>query len=89
MTYSFAILSTCEKQMSKICKKNRVLGFALEKKMAEILEDPLSYKPLKHDLAGEFRVHVTKSFVLKFGVNQTIQKVTFLSFEHHDEAYRR
>lgn len=87
--YNLEIKPSCQKDIEKLCKKNPVLREALEKKMNEILENPQHYKPLKYDLAGEKRVHITKSFVLKFEVNETNKTVTFIFFGHHDEAYRR
>ena len=79
----------CEKSIDKLCKKNPVLRKALEKKMSEILENPQHYKPLKYDFAGERRVHIMKSFVLKFEINEQNKKVIFFFFGHHDEAYKR
>ena len=70
-----------------MCRKNPVLRNALEKKMNEILENPHHYKPLRYDLAGERRVHILKSFVLKFEINENIKTVCFIFFGHHDEAY--
>ena len=60
-----------------------------EMKMSEIVENPQHYKPLKYDLAGQRRVHIMKSFVLKFEINEATKSVIFLFFGHHDEAYRR
>ena len=57
--------------------------------MAEIQANLHAYKPLKHGLKGERRVHILKSFVLKFGIDESSQTVTFFTFDHHDEAYRR
>lgn len=63
--YNIEIKPSCQKDIEKACKKNQVLKEALQKKMAEILENPQHYKPLKYELAGERRVHIMKSFVLK------------------------
>ena len=79
----------CEKSMEKLCRKNPVLREALEKKMNEIVQNPQHYKPLKYDLAGERRVHIMKSFVLKFEIHENKKVVEFFFFGHHDEAYRR
>ncbi|MEK6946485.1 MAG: hypothetical protein AABX32_02660 [Nanoarchaeota archaeon] len=57
--------------------------------MSEILDNPSRYKPLRYDLAGVRRVHILKSFVLKFEIDESRKAVNFLAFEHHDEAYRR
>ena len=65
MTYGFIVNEKCQKEIYKHSKKNHVLEEALKSKMKEILEHPEHYKPLRHDLAGERRVHILKSFVLK------------------------
>ena len=78
-----------QKDINKLCKKNPILRDALEKKMNEIVENPQHYKPLKYDLAGERQVHIMKSFVLKFEIDEQNKIVTFFFFLHHDEAYRR
>jgi len=89
MTYSMLVSEQCENTIEKLCKKNPVLREALEKKMQEIVENPYHYKPLKYDLAGQRRVHIMKSFVLKFEIDEQNKIVTFIFFGHHDEAYRR
>src|SRR3989344_4503690 len=75
--------------IDELGKKNPVLRDALEKKINEIVKNPQDYKPLKNDLAGERRVHIMKSFVLKFEIDNINRIVTFIMFGHHDEAYRR
>ena len=87
--YNTEIKPSCQNSIDKLCRKNPVLRKILEKKMNEVLENPQHYKPLKYDLAGEKRVHIMKSFVLKFEVNESNKTVTFIFFGHHDEAFRR
>lgn len=87
--YNIEIKPSCQRDIDKLCKKNPVLRESLKKKMNEIVENPQHYKPLKYDLAGERRVHIMKSFVLKFEIDEAIKTVTFIFFGHHDEAYRR
>ena len=87
--YNKGIKPSCQKRIEKLCKKNPVLREALEKKMNEIVQNPQHYKPLKYDLAGERRVHIMKSFVLKFEIDENTKTVEFLFFGHHDEAYER
>jgi len=55
--------------------------------MNEILTNPFRYKALKNNLVGERRVHILKSFVLKFVVNKQTKTITFIFFGHHDQAY--
>lgn len=87
--YDIEIKPSCQESIEKLCKKNPVLRKALEKKMHQIVETPCHGKPLRYDLAGERRVHIMKSFVLRFAVNEATKTVVFLFFGHHDEAYRR
>ena len=89
MTYNIEIHPKCKDEIRKLCKKNPVLENSLKKKMEEILENPQHYKPLRHEFAGERRVHIMKSFVLKYGIDEAGKTVIFLFFGHHDEAYRR
>jgi len=87
--YNLEIKPSCQKDIEKLCKKNPVLREAVKNKMNEILKNPQHYKPLKYDLAGERRVHIMKSFVLKFEIDENTKTVIFIFFGHHDEAYRR
>ncbi len=89
MTYNLEINSKCKDEIQKLCKKNPVLENSLKKKITEILENPEHYKPLRYGLAGERRVHIMKSFVLKYKITEENKTVTFLFFGHHDEAYKR
>ena len=89
MTYSMLVSDECEKNIEKLCKKNNSMREALKNKMNEIIENSNHYKPLKHDLAGERRVHIMKSFVLKFEIDENKKIVEFIFFGHHDEAYKR
>ena len=87
--YYCEIRPTCGKLIEKACRKNPVLRNAVEKKINEIVQNPKHYKPLKYDLSGERRVHVLKSFVLKFEIDEASKTVVFLAFSHHDDAYQR
>jgi len=87
--YNIEIKPSCQSDIEKLCKKNNSLKIALEKKINEILENPYHYKPLRYVLAGERRVHIMKSFVLKFEIHDNRNSVEFISFCHHDDAYRR
>lgn len=89
MTYGISIKPSCQEAINKLCKKNPELRKAIENKIKAILEYPQHYKPLKYDLVGEKRVHIMKSFVLKYEVDENNQIVTFISFSHHDDAYKR
>ena len=87
MTYEFTFTSSCEKIIEKFTKKNSLLEKTIERKINEIIRNPHHYKPLRGILAGERRVHVLKSFVLKFTIDEPNKKIIFIFFGHHDKAY--
>ena len=87
MSYEFTFTIACEKHIAKAIKKNPILRKIIDNKINEIILNPPHYKPLKYTLAGERRVHIMKSFVLKFIINEQTKRVTFIFFGHHDEAY--
>ena len=89
MIYEIGIKPSCQRSIRKLCKKNPVLENILKGKMEEAVQNPYRYKPLRHGLAGERRVHIMKSFVLKFEIDESRKSVVFLFFGHHDEAYKR
>lgn len=89
MAYKIEFYDKGKKHMDKICKKNPLLEEALRKKIREIAENPYYYKPLKYDLFGERRVHIMKSFVIKYAIDEANKTIKFLLLEHHDEAYKR
>ncbi len=89
MSYAIEIKESCLDTIRKLSKKNPVLEYILKKKINEVVENPYHYKPLRYGLAGERRVHIMKSFVLKFEIHETEKVVVFLFFGHHDDAYNK
>ena len=89
MSYTAHVHPKCRKEINKLANKNPLVGEVLRKKMKEIVQNPEHYKTLKYDLAGERRVHILKSFFLKFVIDEAKRMVVFLAFSHHDDAYRR
>ena len=87
--YTYEIIPALQIILNKLSKKDKMMYEIVMNKISKILENPQHYKPLKYDLAGERRVHIMKSFVLKFEVDEQNKIVTFIFFGHHDEAYKR
>lgn len=67
--------------------KDAGLRRAIDKKVAQILEQPAHYKPLRQPLHGVRRAHVAGSYVLLFEEDPARKAVRFLRLAHHDEAY--
>jgi len=77
------------KKLDKINKKNKKLFEIIIKKIKEIRENPLRYKPLRYDMKRYRRVHIMKSFVLIFKIDQKNKKIIFEDFDHHDRIYKK
>ena len=73
-----------KKQLKKLKQKDRAMLERVQKKIKDILMEPIHLKHLKNVLKGEQRVHLGP-FVLKFSIKEN--KVYFITFKHHDIAY--
>ena len=89
MQYRFEIKPKLEKKLKKIEKKDPVMFKAVREKIKEIIKKPHHYKPLRYDSKGLRRVHLEKSFVLVFEIEEEEKMVRFLDLGHHDEIYRK
>lgn len=87
MSWALEVSPQFERDYLKLCGKNAALRRAVDKKVAQILEHPLHYKPLRGVLKGVRRVHVQTHFVLLFEPNARKKLVRLLRLAHHDEAY--
>ena len=87
--YSYSIEKKLKAALERTYKRDKKLYDAVIKKIEEIIENPHRYKPLKHDLKGLRRVHLEKSFVLVFEIDEDGKIVKFLDLAHHDQIYRK
>lgn len=85
--YSFDIKENLDKKLSKISNKNPKQLEIIYKKVEEVIKNPQHYKNLKSPMQHLKRVHIDKSFVLLFSVNEQEKKVVFERIEHHDNIY--
>jgi len=85
--YSLTTKPNVDKIFLKLQKKNPKQFEIIIKKVEQILENPNHFKPLRGDLHGARRVHIDKSFVLIYEIDETKQVVTLLDYDHHDNIY--
>ena len=88
MNYKFTFTNTCEKTINKATRKNPILEKVLTRKINQIILNPHRYKPLRHDLAGERRVHIMSNLILKFIIDEQNKIVIFIFFGHNDKTHR-
>lgn len=87
MAWSLEASPEFESDIRKLSTKNAAFRAAVEKKVEQILLNPLHYKPLRGPLKGVRRVHVGGSFVLLFEPVAKRGVVRLLRLAHHDEVY--
>lgn len=69
-------------------KRQRFQLLAINKKVLEIRENPHRFKPLRNTMRGFRRVHIDKSFVLVYSIDEPRKTVILEDFDHHDKIYR-
>tara|TARA_Y100000310_G_C20703745_1_gene832636 strand:+ start:15680 stop:15940 length:261 start_codon:yes stop_codon:yes gene_type:complete len=85
--FSLEIKPHLDKIFYKLSKKNPKQLEIITKKIAQILENPSHFKPLRGDMYGARRVHIDKSFVLTYDIDKHRKIVTILDYDHHDKVY--
>ena len=85
--YSYELRKSVEKIFFKLAKKNSKQLEIIEKKINEIIKDPNHYKNLRAPLQHLKRVHIDKSFVLVFSVDESDKKEIIEDYKHHDCIY--
>lgn len=85
--YTCELRTSVEKKFFKLRKRNPKQLEIIWKKIEELLQNPSHYKNLRHPLQNLKRVHIDKSFVLTFSVNETAKTVIIEDYDHHDKIY--
>jgi len=86
--YSLEIRPKVDKKFSKLIKKNRKQYEIIMNKIEEVVKYPQHYKNLRKPLQHLKRVHIDKSFVLVFFVDENKKHITIEDYDHHDEIYK-
>jgi addiction module RelE/StbE family toxin len=82
--YRILFTPSFERQLRKLKRKDAVLFERVTKKLREIRQYPLHFKPLKNVLKGTRRAHLDP-FVILFEVEGDLITVHYV--KHHNEAY--
>jgi mRNA-degrading endonuclease RelE of RelBE toxin-antitoxin system len=86
MAYIIQLDIVLEKKLDKLKKKDKPLYQRVIHKIIEISKNPELGKPMRNVLKGKRRIQVGP-FVLFYSIDKKNEIVTFLEFEHHDDAY--
>jgi len=87
MNYSLNISEQLDKKLDKLSKKNKKQMQIIDKKVQQILKNPYHFKNLCGDMHGSRRVHIDKSFVLIYEIDEKNNVIRLLDYDHHDKIY--
>ncbi len=87
MNYKLGISKELYKRFKKLGKKNKQQLEILNKKIIQILTNPYHFKPLREDMKGARRVHIGKSFILVYEIDEKNKIIKLLEYDHHDKIY--
>ncbi len=85
--YSLEVRESVDRIFSKLAKKNPKQMRIIDKKIQQVLENPLHFKPLRAPMQHLRRVHIDKSFVLTYSVDEQNKIVIIEDYDHHDNVY--
>ena len=87
--HSYELRKSVEKIFLKLAKRNTKQLLIIENKIQEVRQNPQHYKNLRMPLQHLKRVHIDKSFVLVFSVDETKKHIIIEDYEHHDNIYSK
>ncbi len=85
--YSLEVRESVDRIFSKLAKKNPKQMRIIDKKIKQVLENPYHFKPLRVPMQHLRRVHIDKSFVLTYSVDEQNEIVIIEDYDHHDNVY--
>ncbi len=86
--YSCELRKSVENIFFKLSKKNPGQLEIISKKIEEIRKNPSHYKNLRKPLQHFKRIHIGKSFVLVFSVDEPKKLIIIEDYDHHDNIYK-
>jgi len=85
--YDYALRKSVEAIFFKLAKKRPKQLEIILSKIEEIIVEPHRYKCLTGPLKHMRRVHIDKSFVLVFSIDEAEKTVIIEDYDHHDKIY--
>lgn len=85
--YNLELRKHVDKIFTKMSKKERSNLQIIFKKLEEICQNPTKFKPLGGPLQSLRRVHVIKSFVITYSIEESTHTVWIEDYDHHDNIY--
>lgn len=87
--YKLIVLPVVDRVFKKLAKKDKTQLLAVDKKIKQLQENPYTGKPLHFPLQNMRRVHIFKSFVLVYDIQEQEKTITIRNYAHHDNVYKK
>lgn len=87
--YRLVVLPVVDRIFLKLKKKDKKQLLAINKKIVQLQANPFLGKPLHFPLQNLRRVHILKSFVLVYDIQEKQKTITIRAYDHHDRAYKK
>ncbi len=87
--YRIELRKSVEKIFFKLAKKNPKQLEIIYDKIEEVRTNPHRYKNLRRPLQHLKRVHIDKSFVMVFSMDESKKTVIIEDYDHHDKIYKK
>jgi len=87
VTYAIQLERNLEQNLHKLNRRDKKIYDRVINKIVELSQNPYLGKPVRSVLKGKWRVHIGP-FVLIYQIDEEHKTLTFLEFEHHDNAYK-
>lgn len=85
--YNLGFKESAHSKLKKATKRDVRKYEIVNKKIDQILENPYQFKPLRAPMQNFRRVHIDKSFVLIYSIDEPNKKVIIEDYDHHDNIY--
>ncbi len=85
--YTYDAKEHVKKLFKKMEKRSPMQLLIIRKKLIQILDNPYKFKPLSKPMQGIRAVHIDKSFVLTYSIDEARKVVTIEDYDHHDNIY--
>jgi YafQ family addiction module toxin component len=87
--YNHELRRSVEKIFFKLARKNPTQLEIIHNKIEEIRLNPHHYKNLRRPLQHLKRVHIDKSFVMVFSIDESKKSIIIEDYDHHDKIYKK
>jgi len=87
--FTIVVKKHVDRIFKKLSKKNRKQLETITKKLQEILKNPYRFKSLHFPFTTKRRVHIDKSFVLVYSIDEKNKFIIIEDYDHHDKIYKK